>query len=119
MAVVQKYPNMAFLGFCTMHCNNGLGICSVFWYLDPWGRSCVLPASSKVHGKAVGGAGEASSATVDAVKVCRTLDTTNLKIMTVLESQWLRILGYFKPLMVYFGVERPVISSYLAVQGVV
>ena len=33
-----------------------------------------------------------------------------------LESQWLMIMGYFKPIMIYFGVQRPVISSYLAVQ---
>ena len=33
-----------------------------------------------------------------------------------LESQWLIIMGYFKPIMVYFGVEWPTISSYLAVQ---
>ena len=29
---------------------------------------------------------------------------------------WLIILGYFKPIMVYFGVQWPIISSYLAVQ---
>ena len=35
-----------------------------------------------------------------------------------LESQRLIIMVYFKPLilMVYFGVEWPIISSYLAVQ---
>ena len=33
-----------------------------------------------------------------------------------LESQWLVIMGYFKQIMVYFGVLLPVISSYLAVQ---
>ena len=31
-------------------------------------------------------------------------------------SEWLIIMGYFKPIMVYFGVYWPVISSYLAVQ---
>ena len=33
-----------------------------------------------------------------------------------LESQWLRILGDFKPRMIYFGVWWLVISSYLALQ---
>ena len=33
-----------------------------------------------------------------------------------LESQWLIIMGYFEPIMVYFGVWWPVISSSLAVQ---
>ena len=32
------------------------------------------------------------------------------------ESQWLIIMGYFKPIMVYFGVYWPSISSYLALQ---
>ena len=36
-----------------------------------------------------------------------------------LESQWLRIMGYFKPSMVYFGLYWPLISGYLAVQVVV
>ena len=35
-----------------------------------------------------------------------------------LESQWLIIMGYFKPIMAYFGVWWPIISSYLAVQVV-
>ena len=35
-----------------------------------------------------------------------------------LDSQWLIIMIDFKPIMVYFGVEWPIISSYLAVQGV-
>ena len=33
-----------------------------------------------------------------------------------LESQWLVVMGYFKAIMVCFGVEWPTISSYLAVQ---
>ena len=32
------------------------------------------------------------------------------------KSQWLIIMGYFKPILIYFGVWWPIISSYLAVQ---
>ena len=35
-----------------------------------------------------------------------------------LESQWLIIMGCFRPITAYFGVQWPIISSYLAVQGV-
>ena len=40
----------------------------------------------------------------------------NIQIRPYLESQWLIITGYFKPIMVYFGVWWPTVSSYLAVQ---
>ena len=39
-----------------------------------------------------------------------------VEVLSYLESQWLIIMGYFKPKMVYFGVKWPLISSYLAVQ---
>ena len=44
---------------------------------------------------------------------CRVLNP----LLSDLESQWLIILGYFKPIMVYFGVWWPLISSYVAVQA--
>ena len=47
------------------------------------------------------------------------LQDANLRLMLLgnyLESQWLIIMGYFKPIMVNFGLWWPVVSSYLAVQ---
>ena len=45
-------------------------------------------------------------------------DPIQIPEIMYLESQWLIIMGYFETIMVYFGVQWPIISSYLAVQGI-
>ena len=92
---------------------------SLFAYLDSLGIS---PKGSNYAACHAYDQGPTLGPEADGILIVRKLE--NCKIPAVrdalyyryLESKWLIILGYFKPILVNFGVWRPIISSYLAVQ---